>query len=78
MYYDDFDPFHDEFERELPEDDLQDLMDREAFEDMIAERDAHYPESDEYDFDGDGEDSYLDSEYEDRTEIEHMAYFGDY
>lgn len=59
------------------ENDLEDLMDREAFEDMVAERDEHYPESDEYDFDEGGEDDFLESAYEDRTEIEHMS-FGEY
>jgi hypothetical protein len=78
MYYDEFDPWHNELEREVYEDDLQELSDREAFEDEIAERGHHYPESDEFEFDNEGgEDDFLESAYEDRTEIEHMGYFGD-
>lgn len=79
MYYDEYDPWHNELEREVYEDDLQNLSDREAFDDMVAERDAHYPESDEYDFDDESaEDDFLESAYEGRTEIEHMGYFGEY
>jgi hypothetical protein len=68
MYYDDFDPFHNETEREVYENDLQEFSDREAFEDMIAERDDLYGR----------EDDFLEAAYEDRTDLEHMEDFGEY
>jgi len=70
MYHDEFEPF--DYEREPYENDLEELMDREAFEDLIAERDEHrWDERDEEDPELDGdfepeEDQYLDSLYEDR------------
>ena len=68
--YDDLDYYSDE--REMYENDLEDLMDCEAFEDAAAER-----ESDYY-FDAPAEDEYLDSAYEDRTDLDHMEDFGEY
>ena len=53
-------------------DDLQEFSDREAFEDMVAEREYDSCFDDYTEIDGDFdpvEDSYLDSAYEDRTEF---------
>ena len=64
MYFDDFDYYPEPYEN-----DLEDLMDREAFEDALAEREDHnWDERDELDpeFPFESEDRYLDSAFEDR------------
>ena len=61
MYFDEFDEAP-----EVYENDLQDLSDREAFEDMIAERDELFWNDDEF---PEVEDRYIDSAFEARYEL---------
>jgi len=64
-----FDDFDFGFEREPYENDLEDLSNREAWEDEQYEREDHnWDERDELDpeFPFEAEDRYLDSAYEDR------------